>query len=160
VVFFVVEVGVFASEHVGRLAERDLLALSPILFVGFALWLERGAPRPRATTAAVGVLTLAPLLLLPVKRLVVEAAAPDAPPRAPPRSSAAGGPTGPASGRRSSGLGGSTACSACPARSSPGRSRSGRSTSRRTGASAGRAPSSRRRPSPSSGRSSRKRGRS
>ena len=78
VVFFVIEVGVFASEHVGRLAERDLLALSPTLFLGFALWLERGGPRRPATTAAVGLLALAPLLALPVKRLVTDAAAPDA----------------------------------------------------------------------------------
>jgi hypothetical protein len=78
VVFFVIEVGVFASQHVGRLAERDLIALSPILFLGFALWLERGAPRRPAATVAVAVLALAAILSLPVKRLVVDAAAPDA----------------------------------------------------------------------------------
>ena len=77
-VFLVVEVGVFASVHVGRLAERDLLALTPILFLGFVLWLEHGGPRRLAVTAAVGVLALTPVLTLPVKRLVVEAAAPDA----------------------------------------------------------------------------------
>jgi hypothetical protein len=76
--FFVVEVGVFASQHVGRLAERDLLALSPILFLGFAVWLERGGPRRLAVTAGVGLLALAPLFSLPVKRFVVDAAAPDA----------------------------------------------------------------------------------
>jgi hypothetical protein len=77
-VLLVLEVGVFASQHVGRLAERDLLGLSPVLFLAFALWLERGAPRPRAVTACVGLAALAPLLALPVKRLVVDAAAPDA----------------------------------------------------------------------------------
>jgi hypothetical protein len=76
--FFVLEVGVFASRHVGRLAERDLLALSPILFLALALWLERGAPRRVPVVAGVGLVALAPLLALPVKRFVVDAAAPDA----------------------------------------------------------------------------------
>jgi hypothetical protein len=78
VAFFVVEVGVFASEHVGRLAERDLLALSPVLFLAFTLWLERGGARRPAVVGAVALLALAPLLALPLKRFVVDAAAPDA----------------------------------------------------------------------------------
>ena len=51
-VWLVAEVGVFASRHVGHLAERNLFALAPILFLALALWLDRGAPRPPVATAA------------------------------------------------------------------------------------------------------------
>jgi hypothetical protein len=77
-VCLVVEVGVFASQNVGQLAERDVLPLAPVLFLGFALWLERGAPRPRALTIAVVLVAAAFLLLLPVQKLVTQAALPDA----------------------------------------------------------------------------------
>lgn len=77
-VWFVLEVGVFASRHVGRLAERDLLALVPLLFVGLAVWVGRGAPRARlaAPLAALGALGL--VSTLPVEKLVSLAAIPDA----------------------------------------------------------------------------------
>ena len=74
----VAEVGVFASRYVGRLAERNLLGLSPLLLLGFALWLERGAPRPRTATAGICLGALALFFALPVGRFVVEAAIPDA----------------------------------------------------------------------------------
>jgi hypothetical protein len=77
-VWLVLEVGVFASRHVGRLAERDLLALAPVLFVGFALWLGRGAPRPRLATLVTAVVALALLLELPMRKLATHAALPDA----------------------------------------------------------------------------------
>lgn len=65
----VVEVGVFASRHVGGLAERDLVSLAPVLFVGFALWLGRSAPRPQPLTSIVAFAAIAPAVLLPVQRL-------------------------------------------------------------------------------------------
>ncbi len=74
----VVEVGVFTSRLLGRLAERNLLGLAPILFVGLALWLDRGAPRPRIAGALAAGLALAALLALPLGRLVSQAAEPDA----------------------------------------------------------------------------------
>jgi hypothetical protein len=77
-VCFVIEVGVFASEHVGRLAERDLLALAPILLLGFALWLARGGPRPYLVTSLIALAAAGPLLALPLKQIVVDAAPPDA----------------------------------------------------------------------------------
>jgi hypothetical protein len=77
-VWLVVEVGVFASENVNHLAERDLLGVAPVLFVGFAVWLARGAPRPRVATAVVALVALGVLLALPLRRFVVEAAIPDA----------------------------------------------------------------------------------
>jgi hypothetical protein len=77
-VWIVAEVGVFASRHVGRLAERDLLGLVPMLFVGLCVWLARGAPRPRIATTVVGAGALGVVLALPVGKLVSLAAIPDA----------------------------------------------------------------------------------
>jgi hypothetical protein len=76
--WIVVEVGVFASGQIGRLAERDLLGLVPMLFVGLCLWLSRGAPRPRLTSMLVGASALGLLLALPMGRLVSFPAIPDA----------------------------------------------------------------------------------
>jgi 4-amino-4-deoxy-L-arabinose transferase-like glycosyltransferase len=67
--WFAAEVGVFASTHVGYLAERNLIPLAPLLFVGFAAWLARGGPRPRMTVAAVAVGALLLVVAMPLKRL-------------------------------------------------------------------------------------------
>jgi hypothetical protein len=72
------EVGVFASQHVGLLAERNMLPLAPVLFVGLAAWLGLGAPRPPVATAVAVLLPLALLLALPVRRFVGTEAFPDA----------------------------------------------------------------------------------
>lgn len=64
-IWFVAEVGVFASRHVGHLAERDLIALAPLLFLGFALWLERGAPRPERATPIVAFAALVLVAAIP-----------------------------------------------------------------------------------------------
>src|SRR5581483_2781532 len=74
----VAEVGLFASRNLGRLGERYLLALAPLCFLALALWLDRGAPRPRVVTAAVAAGALAVLAVLPA-RFFGEAAGPDAP---------------------------------------------------------------------------------
>ena len=60
-----VEVGVFASVHVGRLAERDLLPAAPLLFLAFCLWLERGAPRTRLAPALAALGAAALVLAVP-----------------------------------------------------------------------------------------------
>jgi len=77
-VWLVAEVGVFASRHVGHLAERNLFALAPILFLALALWLDRGAPRPPLATAAVAAAAFLAVLALPVARFVGAATIPDA----------------------------------------------------------------------------------
>jgi hypothetical protein len=61
---FVVEVGVFASQNVHHLAERDLIALAPLLFIGFVVWLDRGVAG-RLTRAAVAAVAVALVLLIP-----------------------------------------------------------------------------------------------
>jgi hypothetical protein len=78
VAWFVLEVGVFASVHVERFAERDLLALAPVLFLSLGIWLERGGPRPRALTAAVAAAALLVLSTVPWKTFSQAAALPDA----------------------------------------------------------------------------------
>ena len=71
-------VGVFASRHVGHLAERNLFALAPLLFVGLAVWLGRGAPRPPVAAPTAAFVALALLVWLPVGRLVSVATIVDA----------------------------------------------------------------------------------
>jgi 4-amino-4-deoxy-L-arabinose transferase-like glycosyltransferase len=74
----VAEVGIFASRYVGRLAERDLLGLVPVLFLGLALWLDHGAPRTRLSSSLIALGAVAVVLVLPLGRLVHKAALPDA----------------------------------------------------------------------------------
>src|SRR5207244_7315431 len=74
-----VEVGVFASRHVGHLAERNLFALAPILFLALAVWLDRGAPRPPVRTALVAVAALGAVLALPLASFVSAASVPGGP---------------------------------------------------------------------------------
>jgi hypothetical protein len=76
--WFPIEVGLFASQHVGLLAERNMLPLAPVLFVGFAAWLGLGAPRPRLATAVAVALPVALLIALPVRGFVGTEAFPDA----------------------------------------------------------------------------------
>ncbi len=77
--WLVVEVGVFASQYVGRLAERDLIGLAPLLFLALAVWLDRGAPRGYWAMSLVAIAVAAPLVVLPLDRLVTSYAPPDAP---------------------------------------------------------------------------------
>lgn len=75
--WLVVEVGVFASRHVGLLAERNLLPLAPVAFVGLAVWLDRGAPRPRIATALVAAGAVGLVAAVPMARFAVPAAFPN-----------------------------------------------------------------------------------
>jgi hypothetical protein len=59
----VVQVGFFAARYAPHLLGRDLASLPPLLFIVFALWLARGAPRA-LVAASVGVYALLALLLL------------------------------------------------------------------------------------------------
>jgi hypothetical protein len=68
--WIVVEVGVFASRWADVLLERNLLGLAPLLFLAFALWLDRGAPGGYLLSAAVALVAAAFVLLLPYDRFV------------------------------------------------------------------------------------------
>jgi hypothetical protein len=74
----VLQVGTFTSRYVGHLAERDLIAAAPPLFVCFAIWLRLGAPRARARVAAVVLAGLGTLYAWPLHTLLTAAALPDA----------------------------------------------------------------------------------
>jgi hypothetical protein len=78
VLVLVVEVGLFASRQVGLLAERNLLAAAPLLFLAFALWLDRGGPGGRGVRAVAGFGVAAAILSLPLQRFAVAGALPDA----------------------------------------------------------------------------------
>ena len=73
--WLVLQAGVFTSVYVRGFSDRYLLPLAPVLFVGFAAWLARGAPRPRLATAAVAIAAFALLAVLPLRDLVVQTAA-------------------------------------------------------------------------------------
>jgi hypothetical protein len=70
VLWFVVQVGIFASRNVNHIAERDLLALVPLLLLALCAWIYNGAPRPRGAAAAAALLVVAAVLYLPVRRFV------------------------------------------------------------------------------------------
>jgi hypothetical protein len=74
----VAQVGVFASQHVGQLAERDLLCVAPSLVVCFALWLSRVRSGSRATAAVAGVIALLAVATIPFGTFVTAQALPDA----------------------------------------------------------------------------------
>jgi hypothetical protein len=75
----VVEVGVFAAGHADHLLERELLFALPPLFVAFAGWLGRAAPRPPPRAVPVVVAAVAVLLAMPFGRLATAGAVPDNP---------------------------------------------------------------------------------
>ena len=68
------QVGFFAARYAPHLLGRNLAPLPPLLFLGFALWVSRGATRGRVTDplVAFGVATL--VLLVPWNALVVPTA--------------------------------------------------------------------------------------
>ena len=74
----VAEVGLFASRYVGRLAERDLVAIAPLLFLGLCLGLAEGAPRTRVRASITALVAVACVVLLPYGRLVHKGAIQDA----------------------------------------------------------------------------------
>ena len=73
-----VQVGIFASRHVGHAAERNLFPLLPLLLLALVLWLQRGAPRPRGAGVAAAVLALALLVAFPFESWTTLAATPSA----------------------------------------------------------------------------------
>jgi hypothetical protein len=72
-------VGAFASRFVEHVTERQLLSVAPPVFVAFAVWLHRGAPRPQPATSVVAFVVAAAALLLPLDRVTTPAAYADSP---------------------------------------------------------------------------------
>ena len=78
VLWSIAQVGVFASHFSGVLLERNLFTVAPPIFLVFALWLERGAPRPQPATAIACVVAVLPAVVIPPARFTDAAAAPHA----------------------------------------------------------------------------------
>jgi Dolichyl-phosphate-mannose-protein mannosyltransferase len=76
-VLVLLQVGFFAARYSPHLLGRDLASLPPLLFLTFALWLSRGAPRGLVRTSACTFALLCLLLLAPWDRLVAPVALPD-----------------------------------------------------------------------------------
>ena len=68
--WIVVEVAVFASRFSLRVEERYMFFLAPLLFLAFALWLDRGVPRPPVLAAAAAAIPVALLFTLPLGSLL------------------------------------------------------------------------------------------
>jgi hypothetical protein len=66
----VVEVAVFASGFSLRIEERYMFFLAPLLFLAFALWLDRGLPRPLVLTSVAAAVPAALLFALPLGSLL------------------------------------------------------------------------------------------
>jgi hypothetical protein len=66
----VVEVAAFASRFSLRVEERYMFFLAPLLFLAFALWIDRGLPRPLLLTAVAAVVPAALLFALPLGSLL------------------------------------------------------------------------------------------
>jgi hypothetical protein len=68
--WIVVEVAVFASRFSLRIEDRYMFFLAPLLFLAFALWLDRGMPRPLVLAAVAGAIPAALLFFLPLGSLL------------------------------------------------------------------------------------------
>jgi hypothetical protein len=70
-------VGVFASRHAGRIQERNLFAIVPLLFIALLAWgvVRQGSWRPLETVSAVGAVVLA--AVFPYARFIDTAAISD-----------------------------------------------------------------------------------
>jgi len=66
----VVEVALFASRFSLRVEDRYMFFLAPLLFLAFAVWLDRGVPRPTALAVAAGAIPAALLFALPLTSLL------------------------------------------------------------------------------------------
>ena len=61
-VWFTLEIGAYSAAFANRLEERYLAAVAPLLVLAFAVWLDRGLPRPRIAVAVGLLLPVIPLL--------------------------------------------------------------------------------------------------
>jgi hypothetical protein len=76
-ILLVVEVGIFVSRFETRLNERTLFTVAPPLFVGLAVWLDRGLPRSRRWLAVIAFGLILAGAFWPVQSLVQNGDLPD-----------------------------------------------------------------------------------
>jgi hypothetical protein len=70
VAWLLVQVAVFASRHSLRVEERNMFYVAPLFVIALLLWIERGAPRPRAPLVAAAVTAAVLPALLPFETLI------------------------------------------------------------------------------------------
>ena len=63
-------VATFASKFAGRVQERNVFYLVPLVLIALLVWIERGAPRPARATAAAAIVAAALPGTLPFPRLI------------------------------------------------------------------------------------------
>ena len=73
VTLLVVQVGLFAAEYVGHVAERYLITALPLLAIGLCAWIARGAPRALAVVLPVWALLVAAAALIPLEQIAERA---------------------------------------------------------------------------------------
>ena len=73
VVLLVFQVGLFAAEYVGHVAERYLITALPLLAIGLCAWIARGAPRALAVVLPVWALLVAAAALIPLEQIAERA---------------------------------------------------------------------------------------
>ena len=63
-------VAVFASRFAGRVQERNVFYLAPLVLIALLVWIDRGAPRPARATAAAALVAAALPGARPFSRLI------------------------------------------------------------------------------------------
>jgi 4-amino-4-deoxy-L-arabinose transferase-like glycosyltransferase len=70
VAWLLVQVAAFASRHSLRVEERNMFYVAPLFMIALLLWIERGAPRPRAVVAGAALAAAVLPALLPFGTLI------------------------------------------------------------------------------------------
>jgi hypothetical protein len=65
---FVVQVAAYASWFSQRVEDRYICFVFPLILIALVVWLDRGLPRPRVTTAVAAIVPVALLLFLPLEK--------------------------------------------------------------------------------------------
>jgi Dolichyl-phosphate-mannose-protein mannosyltransferase len=75
--WLVLVVSAFASVFAQRIQERNLFVVAPLFLVLLLAWVERGAPRPRVTSAIAAGVAAALVLAIPFERFIETSALSD-----------------------------------------------------------------------------------
>lgn len=68
--WIVLQVGAFASRFSGRIEERNMFYLAPLLLLALVVWIDRGLPRPSTLAAVAALVPTGLLIMLPLESLL------------------------------------------------------------------------------------------
>jgi 4-amino-4-deoxy-L-arabinose transferase-like glycosyltransferase len=68
--WLVLVVAVFASANAFRIQERNVFVVAPLFLVALLVWVDRGAPRPRALSAGAAAVSALSTLAIPFERFI------------------------------------------------------------------------------------------